>query len=95
MSIDLLQFAILALAIFRLTRLVTTDTIFNGLRERIWNKFPPNKVNIGYLITCDWCTSMWVAAGYVPLALLFPQVIFVVSLVLATSAVVGILAARF
>jgi len=95
MPIDPLNFIILALAIFRLTRLVTTDTIFNELREKIWNKFPPNRINIGYLITCDWCTSIWVASGYVPLALLFPQVVFVVSLILATSAVVGILAARF
>jgi hypothetical protein len=58
MPIDALNFLILALAIFRLTRLVTTDTIFNELREKIWNKFPPNRINLGYLITCDWCTSI-------------------------------------
>jgi hypothetical protein len=93
-TVDLFTFAILALATFRLTRLVTTDSIFDPLREKIWNKFPPNKINIGYLITCDWCTSIWVAAVMIPAYLLAPQVVFVVSLVLATSAVVGFLAAR-
>lgn len=92
--IDPFTFVILALATFRLTRLITTDTIFDPIREKIWNKFPPNRINIGYLITCDWCTSIWVAPLVVIAYLLAPQVVFVVSLVLATSAVVGILAAR-
>lgn len=94
MTIDPFQFIILALAIYRVTRLVTTDTIFNSLREKIWNKFPPHRVNLGYLITCDWCTSIWVAAIFITLYLLLPSIVFVVSLVLATSAVAGIIAAR-
>ena len=95
MTIDLFTYVILALAVHRITRLVTTDVIFNALREKIWNKFPPNKVNIGYLITCDWCTSLWVAGIVIPLYLLAPAIVFVVSLVLATSSIVGFLAARF
>lgn len=91
---DVFTFIILALATHRITRLITTDTIFNGLRERIWNKFPPNRVNLGYLITCDWCTSLWVSAMVIPAYLLAPTPTIVVSLVLATSSVVGILAAR-
>lgn len=93
-AIDPFTFVILALAAFRITRLITTDRIFDSLREKIWNKFPPNRVNIGYLITCDWCTSIWVAPIVIFSYVLVPSVVFVVSLVLATSAVVGFLAAR-
>ena len=93
-AIDPFTFVILALAAFRITRLITTDRIFDSLREKIWNKFPPNRINIGYLITCDWCTSIWVAPIVIFSYVLVPSVVFVVSLVLATSAVVGFLAAR-
>jgi hypothetical protein len=93
-QIDPFTFVILALAAFRITRLITTDTIFDPIREKIWNKYPPNRINIGYLITCDWCTSIWVAPIVIFSYLLVPSVVFVVSLVLATSAVVGFLAAR-
>ena len=93
-AINPFTFVILALAAFRITRLITTDRNFDSLREKIWNKFPPNRVNIGYLITCDWCTSIWVAPIVIFSYVLVPSVVFVVSLVLATSAVVGFLAAR-
>lgn len=92
--IDPFTFVILALAAFRITRLITTDRIFDELREKIWNKYPPTRLNIGYLITCDWCTSIWVAPVVIFGYLLAPSIVFVVSLVLATSAVVGFLAAR-
>lgn len=91
---DLFTFAILALASHRLTRLITTDTIFSPLRERIWNKFPPDRVNLGYLITCDWCTSIWVSTVVICSYLLIPYPTVVVSLVLAISTIVGYLAAR-
>jgi hypothetical protein len=91
---DLFTFFILALAAHRLTRLVTTDTIFSPLREKIWNKFPPDRVNLGYLITCDWCTSIWVSAILISSYLLIPYPTLVVSLVLAISTIVGYLAAR-
>jgi hypothetical protein len=91
---DLFSFFILALAAHRLTRLVTTDTIFSPLREKIWNKFPPDRVNLGYLITCDWCTSIWVSTILISSYLLIPYPTLVVSLVLAISTIVGYLAAR-
>jgi hypothetical protein len=94
MTLDLFTFAVLVLATHRITRLITTDTIFSALRERIWNKFPPNRVNLGYLITCDWCSSLWAATMVFSAYFLAPTPTFVVSLVLATSSIVGILAAR-
>jgi len=57
----LLDLTILILAVHRITRLITTDVIFEKLRQRVWKKYPPYGNGIGYLITCDWCTSLWVA----------------------------------
>jgi len=52
---------ILALATIRITRFITTDTIFSRLRERFWKRFPPEKSMYGYLITCNWCSSVYAA----------------------------------
>jgi hypothetical protein len=90
MSVTLTYFVIISLAAFRLTRLITTDTVFEGIRNRIWNKFPPSK-GIGYLITCNWCTGFWVSALFVLMLLILPLPTLVVSLVLAISAVIGLL----
>lgn len=82
-----------ALATHRLTRLVTTDEIAAPVRELIWKNFPPESTKLGYLITCPWCTSIWVGAGvalarrYVPgWSLLAPA--------LAASSVAGIVESR-
>lgn len=93
MTLDLLTFAILALAAFRVTRVITTDTIFESVRERIWKKFPSDR-GIGYLITCDWCTGFYVSILFVVAFLLVPTVVYVVSLVLSISAIIGLLASR-
>lgn len=53
---------ILVLAVFRITRLITTDEIFSKVRNMIWKKSPAYSGGIGYLITCDWCTSVWVSS---------------------------------
>jgi hypothetical protein len=59
---EALEHVILALAVFRLTRLITTDVVLNRVRERIWRRFPPGNGGIGYVLTCDWCASIWVAS---------------------------------
>jgi hypothetical protein len=88
----LVELVILSLASFRLTRLITTDTVTEGIRNRIWSKFPPS-TKFGYLITCNWCTGFWVSLFFVALWLALPQVTIVVSLVLAISALVGLISA--
>jgi hypothetical protein len=93
MSIDVFTYVITALAVFRLTRLLTTDIIFEGLREKIWNKYPPS-TKFGYLFTCNWCMSIWMAALLVALTLLLPTVAYVVSLILSISALVGLVATK-
>ncbi|NBW21311.1 MAG: DUF1360 domain-containing protein [Caulobacteraceae bacterium] len=93
MTLDLVTFIIYALAAFRLTRVITTDTIFEPVRERIWKKFPASH-GFGYLITCDWCTGFYVSILFVVGFLLVPVIAYVVSLVLSISAVIGLLAGR-
>lgn len=93
MTLDLLTFVILALAAFRVTRVITTDTVFEPVREKIWKKFPSSH-GFGYLITCDWCTGFYVSIAFVVGFLLVPMVVYVVSLVLSISAIIGLLASR-
>lgn len=92
MEITVLTFIILALAAYRFTHVITTDAIADGFREWVWSKYPP-ETKIGYLITCNWCTGFWVSVLFVAGILLLPQMTFVVSLVLAISAAIGLLSA--
>lgn len=94
MSLTLVDFVVLALACFRATRLVTTDVVFNGLRERLWRRFPPETTMLGYLSTCDWCASVWVGSALAISYTIFPSATLLASLPLALSAVTGYLAAR-
>lgn len=93
MEITTVQFLVYALAAFRLTHLITTDAIADGFRNWVWKKFPPHTTKIGYLITCNWCTGFWVSLVLVLGILVLPQVAFVVSLVLAISAAIGLISA--
>jgi len=83
----------MALAAYRLTRLLTTDVILEDLREKVWKKYPPS-TKIGYLFTCNWCMSIWAAAFIIALASLLPAVAYVVSLILSISALVGLVATK-
>lgn len=90
MEVTLLNFVILALGAYRLTHIITTDAIADKFRYWVWSKKDPT-TKIGYLITCNWCTGFWVSLLFVAGASILPQLTFVVSLVLAISAVVGLL----
>lgn len=92
MDITTLNFVILALGAYRLTHLITTDAIADGFRNWVWSKCDPT-TKIGYLITCNWCTGFWVSILFVLGFLILPQLTLVVSLILAISAVVGLLSA--
>lgn len=93
MTIDLLTYALLVLASYRVTRLITTDAILESVREKIWKRYPPAS-GVGYLITCNWCTGFWVSLAFVVGYILVPDAVFVVSLVLSTSALVGIISSK-
>lgn len=92
--LDLPTLVVLALATFRATRLVTTDHVFSRPRDWFWSKFPPESTMLGYLLSCDWCTSVWVGSAFVAAHTIVPTVTYPVALVLALSAVAGILTAR-
>ena len=93
MTIDLVTLLILGLAAFRATHIITTDAIADGFRNKVWSKFPPT-TKIGYLITCNWCSGFWVSAVVVVFWLTLPQITLVVSLVLAISALIGLISAQ-
>lgn len=92
MDITTITFVILALGAYRMTHLITTDAIADGFRNWVWSKYDPT-TKIGYLITCNWCTGFWVSVLFVLGFLILPQLTLVVSLILAISAVVGLLSA--
>lgn len=88
---DALEFVILALATFRATRLIIADTVFSRIRDGIWKKFPPENGGIGYLITCEWCTSIWVASLLVLLYMIWPTPVIAGASILALSAITGLI----
>jgi hypothetical protein len=88
-----------ALAVHRLTRLITEDEITDPIRERL----NPVVVNgprgieressrLGYLVRCPWCVSPYVAAGWAALTVAAPAVAATAGAVLAWSSVTGLLA---
>jgi hypothetical protein len=58
-----LDLVIDSLAVHRATRLVTTDTITAPLRDAIARRYPPDRINPRYLVNCDYCASIYVAAA--------------------------------
>lgn len=86
MSVLLLVVA--GLATYRLTRLVTADRITEPVRQWVEQR----SSWAGYLVTCDWCLSMWVAPFPAVAVTLWPdsRVVLVVVGSLALSAFAGL-----
>lgn len=93
MTIDLMTFLVLSLATFRTARLLTTDVIFDDLRQKIWGKYPPS-TKFGYLFTCDWCMSIWTASIITVCYTIVPVATFIVALPFAFSAVAGLISSK-
>lgn len=63
--ISALAFAVAALATARITRLITADYLTEPARR--WAVLRLGiESRLSYLITCQWCTSVWVAAAVAP-----------------------------
>jgi hypothetical protein len=74
-------------AVIRLTRLVTTDAIFEPLRSWIEHRSP---VKVAYLIRCDWCMSVWIGFAVFTLGWYAPDTAtWIVSGALTASLVTG------
>lgn len=96
-----------ALAVYRLARLVTTDTLLQPLRDRIrapWRIEHHGNATVANgrrqsglrwwlaeLVQCPWCMSVWFAAGVTILQATVPAVWLYASVWLALSAVAGAL----
>ena len=52
---------ITTLAVSRLTRLIVDDDIAQPLRDLV-AAIDPDRENVGYLVTCNACSSIWLAA---------------------------------
>lgn len=86
---DPVTLAVGALAVHRLTRLVVADTITEPVRDRIRDRAPEGR--LAYFLTCPWCVSVWVGAGWALLAAAAPGVAVPAGAALAWSSVAGLL----
>lgn len=86
------EYLILGLATYRLTRLFTRDTILDSFRNWWWSKFPPEKHPLGYLLTCEWCLSFWVGSLVFVCYIISTATVLVVA-PFALSAIAGLLTA--
>jgi hypothetical protein len=83
------------LAVARLTGLATTDVLTEPLRNRLLRRLDPDRgwhEQLAYLITCQWCASIWIAAAVIPTAywLGTSPWLQIPAMVLAASHVTGI-----
>jgi hypothetical protein len=107
MTIDLLDFIIVALASFRLTRLIVFDKITEFLRNPFFDEieeknqegktevyYVPKETTlkkfIGEMLSCYWCTGVWVSAAIVTGYLLSPAVFVPIILVFAVAGLAAI-----
>jgi len=91
---SVIDLIILALATTRITLLITTDTITERLRERIWRRYPPETSRYGYLITCNWCSSFYAATLVASMYRITEKPTMFVSMIFALSFVAGFVANR-
>jgi len=59
---DILTLLVAALATARLTRLVTRDQITHPVRRWVLARIDLHGW-LAYLLTCDWCVSVWVGGA--------------------------------
>lgn len=84
-----MDLAVGALAVHRLTRLVTTDEVTAPARDRITEAAPEGRT--AYFVTCPWCVSVWAAAGWLALTAAAPRLTRPLGVVLAWSSAAGLL----
>jgi uncharacterized protein DUF1360 len=88
-------FALLALAAFRVWKLIGDDAILDRPRDaaidrlREWS--PDRSTKIEYFITCPWCAGFWITLLWWCAWLAWPHGALVAATLFALSAVVGFL----
>jgi hypothetical protein len=91
--VNAIALVVMALAVARLTGLITEDKITEGLRSALFDRIDEDG-KLAYLITCPWCVSIYLA---IPAAVLVwwhadNPVAMIPAIVLAFSQVAGMLA---
>ena len=81
---------ILALASYRITRLVIEDEIADRPRNWLFKKIKPGSF-FDTLLTCYWCLGFWVSVLVVGLYWAFPDVTPWILAPFALSALVGLI----
>lgn len=89
MHIDIIHVIILALAAYRLCRILIEDAIFSPIRDKIFDKWPPHSNKLSYLLTCYWCLGLYVSVVVVVLYVVAPIPTSIGASVLAISTIVG------
>jgi hypothetical protein len=92
-TLNIVDFIVFSLAIYRATRLVTQDEVFSNVRNKIWNRYPPETTRIGYLFTCEWCSSVWLGLGFATWYTIDATTFRFFAVALALSAMAGLLTA--
>jgi hypothetical protein len=90
---SLLEFVILALATYRICRLLIEDRILDAPRNWFFSKVSPS-TQFGYLLTCYHCLSMYVGTFVFICYTIVPTVTIPVACVLALSAVTGYISTK-
>lgn len=73
-DLGVLGLVILALAVARISRLITEDTLTQPIRDWImtkeagWKQGKVGAVSLTTLINCHWCAGIWVTAGVIGLS---------------------------
>lgn len=95
--LDPIVLVVYVLATARLTGLVTTDTITEDVRDQLigWLDDRPRTLGnyVATLITCPWCSAVWISAAVVGLAWAHHMnpVVLVPATILAISQAVGMI----
>lgn len=82
-------------AIARVTRLITADKLTEPIREWLTDRWGEESKR-AYLVSCDYCASMYVAPIIATVAVLWPtnRVIIIGLIALTASFVSGLIAAH-
>jgi len=102
-SLELTEFVLLSLAVFRLTRLFVYDGVTSWLRDLFIDvsekrgtlirvkKQTGLQRTVSDIFSCPWCFSMWGGSVFIWAYIMFPSVMLYAALVLAISAVATML----
>jgi hypothetical protein len=91
------EFALLALAAFRVWKFLADDDILEPLRDRVLALYESNPQRAGAIagfLACPWCLGFWVAVIWWVAWLALPTVTLFLATPWALAAIVGLLASR-